>query len=187
MEKLSTQEFVEKKYNLFEDVANNYQNLRNVDDVVYTILNYEQILGDMCEFITGYLKYKEDGNTTYAGKVLPTTISFYNTMFTHDKYRTTMVLHEMKEINKTFLSKTKQLQTLLENCKKILETSDDKELKQLLLLTNNQYKKLSKVYSDDMEIYLWLSTSNSKTFRRDISVDLRVAFGDKSTPVIHKK
>jgi len=181
---LSTKMFVKYHRNLFEDVAEEYNNMKDSDDVEYTILDYDKILNEMCEFIEGYIDYKNKGDDKYAGKVLGTTINFFNTMFTDThKYRHTITLHDMKWINKNFLSLTKRLQTLIENNIK----DSDNELNQLLKLTDNQYKKISKVYKDDVEIYLWLRSSNSMFYKHNISRDLISIFNDNSTPVIHRK
>lgn len=181
---LNMTKFTAANRRMFEDVANSYQNIKDSDNVQYTILNYGKILDEMCEFIEGYISYRDKGDNTYAGKVLSTTIYFYNAMFNDtDKYRRRMTLAEMKGINKEFLEQTKRLQSLLEKYSK--DKSDDKELSQLLNLTNNQYAKISKVYKDDMKIYLWLTSLNSRFLRKSIDVDLRIAFEDKSTPVMH--
>lgn len=183
---LNTRRFVEENRSLFEKVNKDYKNMRDTDDVEYSILDYEKILGEMCEYIESYIEYKKKAETKYAiEKVISSTIHFYDTMFTDEKkYRHKIVLADMKNINKGFLVLTKKLQTLMESLEETAKT--DNELKQLLCLSDNQYKKLSKVYRDDMKIYLWLSTSNSKVYKYDIDVDLRVTFNDKSTPVIHR-
>lgn len=181
------QSCVIKNKNLFEDVAQTHQNMRASDDVSYSILNYDRILNEMFDFITGYVNYKKNGANTYAGKVLSTTCHFYNTMFVDKhKYRCIITLADMKRINKSFLQNSKKLQDLLDELCDDENNSNDKELESLIIMTNRQYNKLSKVYRDDMKIYLWLSTSNSKVFSRDIDTDLKIIFNDPDTPVMHK-
>ena len=52
----------------------------------------------------------------------------------------------------------------------------------------NVYIKISsEVFTDDMKIYLWLSTRNSTTSSYPISDELLNAFVDQTTPVIHRK
>lgn len=183
---ISTRLFVIKYRNLFEDVAKDYTNMKDSDDVEYTILDYEKILSEMCDFIEGYVDYKKKGDNKYAGKILSTTINFYNTMFTDTKkYRHVIVLSDMKEITKTFLSLTNRLQKLIEDLSDASDT--DRELYQLLKLSDNQYKKISKVYKDDLNIFLWLNLSNSKVYNNRPSLDIISAFHDESTPVIHRK
>ena len=52
-------------------------------------------------------------------------------------------------------------------------------------MTDNQYRKLMKVYKDDSQIYLYLLTRNSR-FSKTISPELYSAFENKDTPVIHR-
>lgn len=185
--RITMKSFCKDNRNLFEDVARSYQNTRETDDVVYSMLDYGKILDDMCEFINGYVDYLKKDEKTYAGKVLSTTLHFYNSMFEDKKYRRQMTLSEMKSINKSFLEQTKRLQDIMEGLvSKYGDEAKPGELGELLFMSDNQYNKISKVYKDDMQIYLWLSTSNSKLLRREISVDLRVAFNDKTTPVMHR-
>lgn len=176
--------FVKSNQNLFEDVSSKYKNAKDSDDVQYSMLNYSKILNEMAEYIEGYIDYKEKGNKNFSGKVLQTTEFFYSKMFEDKKkYRKIVTLDDMRETAAEFLKDSKNLQTVMENASKY-DDSDD-ELRQLINLTDNQYRKLSKVYKDDMKIYMWLSTSKSPIYRRTISADLRADFKDKTTPVIH--
>lgn len=181
---LSIKDYVIKNKTLFEDVAKEYTNVSREYDTQYTILNYESIMSDMIEYIQGYLSYSDSGNDKYEGKVISTTKSFYDSMFDNKKYRKTIILSDFKEINKKFLEKTKELQTLLEkySCDKTKT-----ELCALCEMTDKQYRKLGKVYHDDMKIYLALTTSNSKFFKKEMDAELRKNFNDKSTPVMHIK
>lgn len=184
-EELSTRMFVKNNKTLFEEIADEYSNMRNSDDVEYSMLNYDKILNEMCDFITGYIKYKDDGDDKYNGKILKVTINFYESVFTDTKrYRQTIVLYDIREINKLYLKNTKRLTQLMDDM--VDRSKEDPELYQLLKLSNNQYKRISKVYKDDMEIYRWLNTANSKVFNHNIPMDLKLAFKDKSTPVIHR-
>lgn len=186
---MSTKSFVRDNKNLFEDVARQYSNMRDSNTDQYTILDYERILSDMCEYIRGYVRYKEKGDKTYSGKVLSSTLSFYNSMFNdNDKYRHVITLSDFKNINKQYLVLTKQLQTLMEEQLKQIEEEPDNEMKQLLAMSDNQYKKIAKVHRDDMKIYLWLTSSKiSDNHCYTIDTDLRSAFNDNSTPVMHLK
>lgn len=186
---MSTKGFVKDNRNLFEDVSKQYSNTKLTKDTQYTILDYERILSEMCEYIRGYVRYKEKGENTYGGKVLNSTLNFYNSMFSdHDKYRHVIVLSDFKNINSQYLTLTKQLQTLMEEQLEALEEEPDNEMKQLLAMTDNQYKKLSRVYRDDMKIYLWLTSSKiSPSHCYTIDPDLRSDFNNDSTPVMHVK
>ena len=144
--KLNTQLFVEKHRNMFEDVARQYDDVKDLNGPQkYSILNYGKILDMICEYMTGYINYKEKGNNEYSDKVLSQTIYLYNTMFTDKKYRTKIELSQMTDINRSFLEGTKKLQTLLDEQTKLLQTKegpDAEELNKMIMLTNNQYGKL---------------------------------------------
>ena len=86
----------------------------------------------------------------------------------------------MKDINEQFLVNTKKLQSLLET-----DTERSSEENAILKMTDNQYRKLMKVYKDDSQIYLYLLTRNSR-FSKTISPELYSAFENKDTPVIHR-
>ena len=181
---LSTREFIVKNKTLFEDVNDAYANVKSEYDTQYTILDYEKILSEMIEYFEGYIKYVDSDDDKFAGKVLSTTKSFYDNMFDDKSYRKTITLSDFRELNKVFLIKTKQLQTLLE------KNSEDKtqtEVCAMCMMTDKQYRKLGKVHKDDMNIYLWLTTSNSKVFHKDLSDETKRAFYNKDTPVMHQK
>ena len=92
----------------------------------------------------------------------------------------------MKDIVKGFLEQTKKLQDILDA--HIDEANMDPELKTLLEMTNNQYRKITKVNRDDLKIYTWLlfgETARNHDGKYDIPVSLRVAYEDPKTPVIH--
>ena len=106
-------------------------------------------------------------------------------MFTNKKkYRRKMYLPEIKDSYADFLRGTKELQTLMESS--IERSQSDPEFHMLLTMTNNQYRKLSKVCRDDMQIYLWLCTENLSN-QYHISGKLRADFVDDNTPVLHPK
>lgn len=178
--------FVKKNKTLFENVNKEYSNMKDSNNVEYTILDYEKILNEICQFVEGYVEYRSKGDKKYSGKIFSVTVNFYNNMFTNvDKYRHVIVLSNMVDINANFLKLSKRLQNLMDS--QYENSKSDSELYQLLKLTENQYKKISKVYKDDMKIYLWLNTSNSEFFHYDIPLELISSFHDNSTPVIHKK
>ena len=175
---LSTRKCVENNRNLFEDVAKGFVNAKDMYRTEYSILNYEMILDQMIQFIDGYVEYANDNTKQYEGKVLAVTRNFFNSMFIDKKkYRKKINLDEFVEINKRYLEKTKQLQSIIERYLK--DGSISRELDSLLRLTDNQYKKIAKVYRDDMKIYLWLTSSNSKFFAYHLDESTR-------SPVMHK-
>lgn len=180
---IATSKFVADNQNMFEKVAKEHERNKIKNNGDYTVLNYKQILTEMIKYVDGYKSYKKKGDDKYKSKVLDTTISFYNNMFTDTKYRKRIMLNEFPELNKDFLVLTKELQSKL--VQEIDEAKIDNELNQILLLTNNQYKKLSKVCKDDMDIFLWLLSIETPAVKHDIPVSLKVAYNDKTTPVIH--
>lgn len=181
-EDIATKSFVASAKDLFEQTAKTVVRTKVVKK--YTMLNYEDILDKMCEYIESYNEYKRDGDDKYRGKVLNITKTYYDSIFTDDKYRKKLTLKDMSNVPGVFLKKTKALQTLLEKyCDK---QDQDYELQQILIMTNNQYKKLSKVYKDDMEIFMWLATKDSHIVNEHtIPAQMRLNFYDPSTPVIH--
>lgn len=170
-------ELIKNNKSIFEDINRSFDS--HTDNADYTILDYNKILSDMCDYLEGYYKYKENGEEQYADKILSSTHKFYDVMFTDIKYRKPFRLSDMKSINEEFLVDTKKLQSLMDT--DISGYEEDA----MLRMADNQYKKLMKVYKDDAQIYLWLVSRNSK-FTRNISADLYSAFENKDTPVIHK-
>jgi predicted nucleic-acid-binding protein len=181
---LETRKCVSNNKNLFEDVAKSFVNAKDIYKTQYDILNYDMILDQMIEFIDGYKEYEAKDDKKYEGKVLKISQNFYDKMFTDKKYRKKIHLEQFKDINVSYLKKTKELQSIIENYLK--DKSISAELNSLIRLTNNQYKKLAKVCRDDMKIYLWLSTSNSKFFAYHLDESTRSAYANKNAPVMHK-
>lgn len=181
---LETRKCVSNNKNLFEDVAKSFVNAKDIYKTQYDILNYDMILDQMIEFIDGYKEYEAKDDKKYEGKVLKISQNFYDKMFTDKKYRKKIHLEQFKDINVSYLKKTKELQSIIENYLK--DKSISAELNSLIRLTNNQYKKLAKVCRDDMKIYLWLSTSNSKFFAYHLDEATRSAYANKNAPVMHK-
>lgn len=185
-EGLSTRLFVAENKKIFEDVAKDYKISSRYRIAKYTILDYRKILDELCAFVRGYYDYKQKNDDKYKNKVFESTRAFYNKMFTDDdKYRKEISLPQMKDINKGFLEGTKKLQDLLEEY--IPKSKDDIEFHRVLIMTDNQYRKISKVYRDDMEIYLWLATDGSTVYEHHIPAKLRADYLDTSTPVMHPK
>jgi predicted nucleic-acid-binding protein len=181
---LETRKCFSNNKNLFEDVAKSFVNAKDIYKTQYDILNYDMILDQMIEFIDGYKEYEAKDDKKYEGKVLKISQNFYDKMFTDKKYRKKIHLEQFKDINVSYLKKTKELQSIIENYLK--DKSISAELNSLIRLTNNQYKKLAKVCRDDMKIYLWLSTSNSKFFAYHLDESTRSAYANKNAPVMHK-
>jgi hypothetical protein len=180
-EELATKKFILSAKGTFEDMASTV--IRTTHSDRYTMLNYEEILEKMCDYIESYVDYKKTGDEKYRGKVLATTRIFYDSIFTEKKFRKKLTLKQISKTNEVFLKGTKEFQAVME---KYIEKQDqDYELQEMLILSNNQYKKLSKVYNDDMKIFMWLATGNSNMYNYSIDPRLRAAYYDLSTPVIH--
>ena len=180
-EELSTYQFVIVNADLFDQVQKANHNTKSVHDVEYTILNYSKIINDICEYLDGYVEYNKGEDKKYSAKILATTAKFYDAIFESHKYRKTITLPDMKQLEADFLEGTKRLQDIL-----VKMNDKDDELQAMLIMTNNQYRKLSKVFHDDMRIWLWLVTSNSYN-PYNLDAATRAKFNDKSTPVMHKK
>lgn len=180
---LSMKKFVSSASNLFEDVAKSHENAKDVFKTEYLILNYGEILDKMAEFVDGYCNYAKDSDKRFDGKVTTISKAFYDKMFTDKKkYRTTINLKDFKNISRAYLLKTKKLQTIMDKC---IKENTSAEANAFIRLTNNQYDKLSRVFREDMKIYLWLSSTNSKSFAYKIDNDTRSKFNSKNTPNMH--
>ena len=184
VKELETRKCTEANKNLFEDVANGYVNAKDIYRVQYTILDYEKIIDQMIEYLDGYVRYSKSDNDKYNGKVLTVTRSFFDKMFTEKEYRMKINLEQFQDVNKTYLKKTKELQSVIETY--LSDKSISAEMESLIRLTNNQYRKLAKVCRDDMKIWLWLTTSNSKHFKYHLDNATQSAYADKKSPVMHK-
>ena len=184
VKELETRKCTEANKNLFEDVANGYVNAKDIYKVQYTILDYEKIIDQMIEYLDGYVRYSKSDNDKYNGKVLTVTRSFFDKMFTEKEYRMKINLEQFQDVNKTYLKKTKELQSVIETY--LSDKSISAEMESLIRLTNNQYRKLAKVCRDDMKIWLWLTTSNSKHFKYHLDNTTQSAYADKKSPVMHK-
>lgn len=182
---LSMKAFVVDNKDLFQQVAHEYKYDTKKRERQYTQLNYRYILKEMVDFVNGYIEYKEKDSSKYAGKVLGTAKSFYDGMFSNKKkYRRKLFLPEIKDTYADFLRGTKELQSLLEA--NLNRGNIDPEFRMLLTMTDNQYRKISKVCRDDMQIYLWLATEDT-SYEYHISGKLRADFVDSNTPVIHPR
>ena len=178
MFKSSIADSVKDNRDLFEDINRKYDNAK--DPAEYTILDYGKITSDMCDYVEGYFKYKENGDDKYVDKLMASTHKFYDKMFTDVGYRKPFNLPDMKDINEEFLANTKKLQALLE-----ADYESGSEEYAILKMTDNQYNKLMKVYRDDAKIYIWLSTKRSP-LSKSLEPRLVQAYENKNTPVIHK-
>lgn len=193
LEKMETKSFCQTNASLFTRVNDTLGNTTNINDDIYNCLDYEKILNTMCEFIDGYFKYLESGENKYDGsKIVDITITFYDKMFDDKENRKEITLKEFSDINETFLEKTNQLQTLFEKCRADVADNHNRTSEQLYQLSNRQYRKLARVYHDDMKLVLWLRDKKVRGCRYgsdacyDPGDEAIHAFHDKSTPVIHE-
>jgi hypothetical protein len=180
---LEMKKFVSSASNLFEDVAESHENAKDVFKTEYSILNYGEILDKMAEFVDGYCNYAKGDNKKFDGKVTALSKTFYDNMFKDKKkYRTTINLKDFRSISTSFLQKTKKLQAVMDKC---IKENTSAEANAFIRLTNNQYAKLSRVFKEDMNIYLWLSSTNSKSFAHKLDNTTREKFNSKNTPNMH--
>lgn len=174
---------------MFENVSRVVPNIRPDDDVMYSSMNYEKCMNDMCQFLEGYVQYCiEPSEKQYDQKnVIASTKKFYDNMFAdtsaESMYRHQTTLADMKNLNVTFLEYTRKLDDVLHF---VMEQCDSAEADQLVTMSCNQFKKLAHVYNDDMKLYMWLSTRNSKTHPNVIPIKNKVDFRNTKTPVMHR-
>lgn len=173
---------------MFEDVSKVKPNIRPTDDVIYSAMDYAKCITEMCQFMEGYINYRNSGDDTYKDKsVIGITKKFYDGMFTdtsdQSPYRHQMTLADMGSTNATFLECTQHLQTVLES---VMDSCGDREAQQLVTMSTNQFKKLAKVYHDDMSLYMWLANGNRHSNPVNIPFKNRVDFRNVKTPVMHR-
>ena len=173
-------QYVSDNQNLFQDVQNAFSNgaeIHNkVGDGLYTILYYEKMLTEMCNYLDGYLKYKNDDDDRYRDKVTKSTETFYNKMFMDtETYRTKIDINDFLKVNKAFLECSKRLQDKIQEVESLI----DSESRAVVIITDRQFKKIGKVMRDDMQIFLW--TKNGK----NIDSRIKTAYSDKTSPVMH--
>lgn len=181
-------QFICEYRTMFEDVVNTNPNIRPKDDVMYSSMDYGKIFGRICEFLEGYISYRNENDQMYDSKILASTKAFYDSMFSdmdcNSPYRKTCTLEDMRSnVMESFLTGTKNLQMVMES----MQTQyPDMQTEQLIVMTNNQFNKLAKVYRDDMDLYMWLATRNSKTNPKQASMQNRINFMNVNTPVVHR-
>lgn len=173
-------EYIMKNRDIFEDVQKAHHENSGTPRVgEHSILNYPKMIEDIIRYVEGFKKYKNDGNNEYKHKVLQSTYTFYNNMFSSSEqssYRKRISLSEFPNLNYKFIEKSKKLHQLIQE----LKGSIDNETLNLITVTEKQYKKIAKVNKDDMKIYMWLSANMS------IPAELRSFYEDPNTPVMHK-
>lgn len=172
---------------LFEDVSKVNPNIRSTDDVEYSAMDYAKCITEMCDFMEGYIRYRTSGDDKYDGKILSSTKKYYDGMFTdtsdQSPYRHRVTLSDMQSVAESFLECTQRLQTVMES---VIEQCGDREAQQFVTMNANQFKKLARVHGDDMRLYMWLATGNSRLKSVDIPSKNRVDFRNVKTPVMHR-
>lgn len=184
--------FVMEKRRSFEQLAKEYRANDVKDASKYSILNYTKIMNETVEYVQGFFDYVRDGKTEYLSKVLGLTLEHYGKMTTDPKYRVVMDLKSMEPMNVTYLEKTK---ALLDLCDQMAKYADDpvnevpyttkKVVSEMIALTDNHFRRVSKIHSDDTDIRLWLLSRHNKYLKSDISSRQMADFMDKATPVMH--
>jgi len=177
-EELETQVFVKANADLFRDMQDKYRYSVDKSKTIYSILNYGKILNDMADYLEGYIDYYKSDDDQYKNKVVSSTAKYFDSVFIDKRYRREVVLSDMPEISEEFLEGTKEVQDVM----KIIAAREG-ELHTMAILANNQYKRISKVFKDDMNI--WKMLKNMPGYAS--ASDLREKFRDKTTPCMHEK
>lgn len=192
MEPMETKSFCAQNAALFTKVNDTLKNTHNIDADVYNCLDYEKILNTMCEYLTGYMDYLKSGDTKYDGKILDSTVTFYDSIFTSIENRREIILKDFEDINEQFLSKTKALQDTLDKCLADVADNHNRMSEQIYHVTNRQYRKLARVYHDDMKLVLWIRDKKARGAKYGTDGCYNPgsgaisAFYDKTSPVIHE-
>lgn len=181
---LEMQRSVDANRNLFEQVNNAYIDAKTLFKVQYIILDYIKIVDSLCAYLDDYMSYAAEGSDKFKDRVLPTTRNLYERMFVDREYKKIINIEDFKADNYEFLVKSKNLKDRLVGILSNEKTTG--EMNSIVRMTDNQYKKLMKVYHDDMKIYLWIVSSNSTHFKYNLDDKVKNAFMNKRTPVMHK-
>ena len=181
---LEIQKTVDANRDLFEQVNKSYVDAKDMYRVQYIMLDYNKIVSALSKYLDGYMSYTESNSNEYKDKLLSSTKNLYDNMFKQKVYKKIIQLEDFKKDNYSFLVASKDLRDRIIAISKMDKVTP--EMNSLLRLTDNQYKKMMKVYHDDMKIYLWLISSNSTYFKHSIDDRLRNAYSNIKTPVIHK-
>lgn len=182
---LEMQRAVDANRNLFEQVNKSYIDAKHIFKVQYIILDYNKIIDSICDYLDEYMQYAKEGSDKFKNRVLPSTRNFYERMFTEKEYKKVINIEDFKNDNYNFLVKSKALKDRLVS----IINGGNKctgEMNSIVRMTDNQYKKVMKVYHDDMKIYLWIVSSNSTHFKYNLDDRVKNAFMNKRTPVMHK-
>ena len=181
---LEMQRSVDANRNLFEQVNKSYINAKNIFRTQYIILDYNKIIDSICSYLDDYMSYALEGSNKFKDRVLPTTRNLYEKMFVEKEYKKIINIEEFKDDNYNFLVKSKALKDRLMRI--MNEEKVTGEMNSIIRMSDNQYKKLMKVYHDDMKIYLWIVSSNSTHFKYNLDDKVKNAFMNKRSPVMHK-
>jgi hypothetical protein len=180
---LDISKFVKDNRSLFEKIMT--MPIEKTEPVGYTILNYKTILVHMEAFLLEYLKYREEGTNKHGDRIISRTKALFDMMFEPDSktYRMDFGLTEMPRINREFLEGSDTMKKCLQRIIDDEVEYMDAEMQAVVLMTSNQYKKLSQVFKDDLLIWCWLTTGRGA----NLPESARRAYHNPNDPVIHKK
>lgn len=181
---LEIQKTVDANRDLFEKVNKSYIDAKDIYKVQYIILDYNKIVESLSKYLDGYMSYAKENSNQYKDKIMSSTKNLYDNMFKSKVYKKVINLEEFKNDNYAFLVKSKDLRDRIIAISRMDKVSP--EMNSLIRLTDNQYKKLMKVYHDDMKIYLWITSSGSTHFKYAIDDKLKSSFSNNNAPVMHK-
>lgn len=184
----SIKSFVTSKLNLFEKVASTESHKISVNTQQYIMLNYKKIFKTIIEYVEGYQDIYDnepDKAKLYGDKVIGTTKKYFDSMFTDESFKVSLDLRKVQSVFTDFLEGSKLLQNKLDMLSRPDIINGNRQLEQILIICDNQYKKISKVCKDDMNIYLYLMTKDTDCPTANISMELLKTHKDSSTPVIH--
>lgn len=181
---LEIQKTVDANRDLFEKVNKSYVDAKDIYQVQYIILDYVKIVETLSKYLDGYMSYAESKGNQYKEKLMSSTKNLYDNMFKSKVYKKVINLEEFKRDNYNFLVKSKDLRDRIISMSNMDKVTP--EMNSIMRLTDNQYKKVMKVYHDDMKIYLWITSSGSTHFKYTIDDRLKSAFSNNNAPVMHK-
>lgn len=179
--------YVEKEYDTFEKVSKSIMNadVKYAKDK-YVILDYKKILKTINTNIDGYIDYKTSGEKAkWDDNILETIVKLYNSFFDNvDVYRGVIRFKEFKEVTSDFLAGSNELKKKLEKYSENANYSGN--IKAVLKLTDNVYRRLCKYQKMDMKIYLFELNLNLGLEPGRMSQDAYDGYGDMTCPCMHK-
>lgn len=178
--------YVENELDTFENVSKTILNAETrFAKNKYIILDYKKILNTINNNLDGYIDYKKSGEkAVWDNNILDTVVKLYNSFFDDiKKYRGVIQFKEFKDVTSDFLDGTNKLKEKLDKYSDMSKYSGN--VKAVLKLTDNVYKRLCKYQNMDMKIYLFEVGINAGIVS-SLPKNAYDGYNDMDCPCMHK-